>query len=108
MDAKKLAHHETYRSTEETAGVSPGSGRGGLAADEPCQQCHSCWGVYLAKGLEEAGKGFECSRPALVFRAMRDLADDDRRAQVPLGAVVGGLHSLLGVRPRNILGKPAS
>jgi hypothetical protein len=45
--------------------------------------------------MENADEGFECPRAALIFRAVRDLACDDRRAQVSLSAIVGGLDSLI-------------
>src|ERR1700688_346504 len=45
--------------------------------------------------MENADEGFECPRAALIFRAVRDLACDDGGPQVSLGAIVGGLDSLI-------------
>ena len=44
--------------------------------------------------MESTDESFECPRAALIFRAVRNLARDDRRPQVSLPAIVGGLDFL--------------
>ena len=57
--------------------------------------------VELAKGMENADEGFECPRAALIFRTVGNLACDDRRPQVSLPAIVGGLD-LLAQEPQHM------
>jgi hypothetical protein len=45
--------------------------------------------------MKNADEGFERPRAALIFRAVRDLACDNGGPQVSLGAIVGGLDSLM-------------
>ena len=71
-------------------------------ADESRERGRQGRRVCFAKGLQNAGEGFESSGSRLSLRTMGNLTCNHCRPEVPFGPIVGGFHAIFAEEAQQV------